>query len=62
MSDADLMGAALEQAALGLDAGLAVRPAAVTAGIRRDESVGLVRAFLEQEPDSRFAPWAQTLV
>ena len=37
------------------------RPA-VTAGVRRHESVDLVREFLEREAESPFAPWARTLV
>jgi tRNA(adenine34) deaminase len=35
---------------------------AVEAGVRRDESAELVRAFLERFPASPFARWAQSLV
>ena len=35
---------------------------AVEPGVRREESARLFREFLERFPDSRFAPWAQTLV
>jgi tRNA(adenine34) deaminase len=35
---------------------------AVEGGVRRAESVALVRDFLEREQDSRFASWAATLV
>jgi tRNA(adenine34) deaminase len=34
----------------------------VIGGVRRDESAALVREFLEQNADSRFARWAATLV
>jgi tRNA(adenine34) deaminase len=34
----------------------------VEGGIRRDESLGLMREFLRREPTSRFARWAETLV
>jgi tRNA(adenine34) deaminase len=34
---------------------------AVEGGVRREESVELVREFLRREPTSRFAPWAETL-
>jgi tRNA(adenine34) deaminase len=35
---------------------------AVEGGVRRGESVGLVREFLRREPASPFARWAETLV
>lgn len=35
---------------------------AVEGGVRREESVELVREFLKREPTSPFAPWAETLV
>jgi tRNA(adenine34) deaminase len=35
---------------------------AVEGGVRRDESLGLMREFLRREPGSRFAPWAETLI
>ncbi|HEY5659635.1 MAG TPA: deaminase [Gaiellaceae bacterium] len=34
----------------------------VEGGVRREESVGLVREFLRREPASPFAPWAETLI
>jgi tRNA(adenine34) deaminase len=34
----------------------------VEPGVRRDESAQLFRDFLERCPESRFAPWARTLV
>jgi tRNA(adenine34) deaminase len=34
----------------------------VEADVRRDESSELMREFLARFPESRFAPWAQTLV
>jgi tRNA(adenine34) deaminase len=34
----------------------------VEGGVRRDESLGLMREFLRREPTSRFARWAETLV
>lgn len=34
----------------------------VISGVRREESVELVREFLEREPNSPFASWARTLV
>lgn len=37
------------------------RRPAVTSGVRRDESARLVREFLDRQPESRFAAWAQTL-
>lgn len=33
----------------------------VEVGVRRDESLQLVREFLRRFPGSRFAPWARTL-
>jgi tRNA(adenine34) deaminase len=35
---------------------------AIEGGVRREESVELVREFLQREPASPFAPWAETLV
>jgi tRNA(Arg) A34 adenosine deaminase TadA len=35
---------------------------AVEGGVRREESVELVREFLRREPASGFARWAETLV
>ena len=34
----------------------------VEAGVRRDESRGLVQEFLARFPASPFAPWAETLM
>jgi tRNA(adenine34) deaminase len=34
----------------------------VVRGVRRDESLALMRDFLERAADSPFAPWARTLV
>jgi|SRR5215831_9255545 len=34
----------------------------VEGGVRREESVELVRAFLQREPASPFARWAETLI
>jgi tRNA(adenine34) deaminase len=33
----------------------------VVSGVRRDESLALMRDFLQQVPDSPFAPWARTV-
>jgi hypothetical protein len=34
----------------------------VTAGVRREDSLGLVREYLEHAPSSPLATWARTLV
>jgi hypothetical protein len=34
----------------------------VEGGVRREESLELMREFLRREPESRFARWAGTLV
>ena len=34
----------------------------VTGGVRREDSLGLVREYLEHAPSSPLATWARTLV
>jgi hypothetical protein len=61
------MGAALEQAALGLADGeipigsVVAVDGAVVGGVRRNDSAQLMRAFLDGAPSSPFARWAETL-